>query len=108
MGTGQKITYVQTLCGNDPEATNELVELYLSDAEAAILRRLYRVYGNVPDTAVMPSIYDALQCKLAMRYFMRRGGEGEISHAENGVSRIYGSANDEDLLIEVMPYARIF
>ena len=107
MDIGTKIVYMQTLCGNDPEATSELCEVYLSDAEAAILRRLYRVYGNVPDTATVPAIYDALECKLAARYFMRRGGEGEISHAENGVSRIYGSVNDEDLLMEVMPYARV-
>ena len=108
MTDSQKIVYTQTLIGADADATDELIALYLSDAEAAILRRLYRAYGNVPSNATVPPIYDALECKLATRYFFRRGGEGEIEHSENGVSRSYGSVNDEDLLMEVMPYARTY
>ncbi len=109
MSEGQKIVYTQTLCGNDPEATDELIGVYLSDAEDKILGRLYRAYGGeYPEGTTVPPQYCGLQCRLAMRAFVRRGGESEISHAENGVSRIYGSVNDEDLLMEVMPYARMY
>lgn len=108
MTDSQKIVFTQTLIGEDADATDELIAVYLSEAEAAILRRLYRVYGNVPDAAAVPPMYDILSCKLAARYFFRRGGEGEIEHSENGVSRSYGSVNDEDLLMEVMPYARTY
>lgn len=107
MTDSQKIVFTQTLIGADVEATDELIAVYLSDADAAILRRLYRAYGNVPDTATVPPTYDLLSCKLAARYFFRRGGEGEFEHSENGVSRAYKSVNDEDLLMEVMPYARV-
>ena len=54
----------------------------------------------------MPAEYEMLQCELAARYFFRRGGEGEITHSENGISRGYGSVNDEDLLMEVIQVAR--
>lgn len=107
MTTAEKISIVKTLVDNDPAATDALVSVYLSDAETAILRRLYRVYADLPDGVSTPAIYDFLSCKLAARYFYRRGGEGEISHSENNVNRSWGSVNDEDLLMEVMPYARV-
>lgn len=103
MTDAQKIEYVQTLV-SDEEATDALVSVYLKDAENAILRRRYP-FGT-------PSIYDIsqydiLQCKLAVRYFLRRGGEGEIAHNENGVNRTYGSVNDEDLLREIIQVAKV-
>lgn len=55
----------------------------------------------------MPSEYDVLQCQLAARYFLRRGGEGEVTHSENGINRTYGSVNDSDLLQEIVPFAKI-
>ena len=48
-----------------------------------------------------------LACKLAYRYFFRRGSEGEQIHNENGIHRHYGSVNDEDLLREIMPYVQV-
>ncbi len=104
----EKITIVQTLVENDSAATDALCAVYLSEAKSDILRRLYRAFGEVPEDAAMPPMYDFLQCKLASRRFLKRGGQGEMSHNENGVNRSYYSADDEDLLKEVMPYARVF
>lgn len=104
MTNAEKITMAQTLIG-DSEATDALVSVYLEDAKSAILRRRYPF--GMPDNAEVESIYEMLQIKLAARYFLRRGGEGEISHSENGISRTYGSVNDEDLLMEVTPFAKV-
>ena len=93
---------VQTLLENDPSATDALVGVYLQDAKAAILRRLYP-FGGYEDAGI-PPVYELLWCKLAVRYFLRRGAEGEIVHEENGINRQYGSVGDEDLLREVTPY----
>lgn len=101
-----KISITQTLVENDPKATEAVIAVYLSDAEAAILRRLY-IFG-VPEGAEVPDMYAYSQCELAARYFLRRGAQGEVVHNENGVNRTYGSANDEDILREIMPFAKVF
>lgn len=104
MTDSEKITLVQTLVG-DSEATDALVGVYLEDAKSAILRRRYPF--KMPETAEVEPRYEMLQVKLATRYFLRRGGEGELHHSENGIDRIYGSVNDEDLLMEVTPFAKV-
>ena len=103
----EKISTVQVLVENDPTATDAVVTVYLAKAESAILRRLYP-YG-IPSTVTdsIPEKYELLQCELASRYFLRRGAEGEYIHDENGTNRHYGSVNDEDLLSEVVPYAKV-
>lgn len=104
MTEAEKIETVQALVGFDEMATSQLVGVYLADAKDAILRRRYPF--GVPESYDI-SQYDYLQCKLAMRYFLRRGAEGEIAHNENGVNRTYGTVNDEDLLREVLQIAKV-
>ena len=104
MTTAEKITMAKTLIG-DEAATDALVSVYLDDANSAILRRRYP-FGVPDDVAEIPR-YDMLQVKLAVRYFLRRGGEGENRHSENGIDRTYGSVNDEDLLMEITPIAKV-
>lgn len=99
-----KIAMVKTLVENDEAATDAVVLVYLEKARAAILRRLYP-WGQWTEETTIPLKYEMLQCELASRYFLKRGSEGEYIHDENGVNRHYNSANDEDLLQEVVPYA---
>lgn len=89
----------------DSHTTEAKMLAYLAKAERVIIRRLDPL-GAVGVTAV-PAQYDVLQCELAARYSFRAGGEGEVSHNENGVNRTYGSVNDEDLLREIMPYVKV-
>lgn len=103
MTNAEAISIVQTLVENDPAATDALVSVYLRDAQAAIMRRLYP-FGIPSNVTEVPPVYELLWCKLACRYFLRRGAEGERLHEENGINRQYGSVNDEDLLMEVTPY----
>lgn len=104
MELASKIQIVQTLVENDAAATSALITVYLTDAESAILRRLYPFSYRTEQEGI-PAKYEMLQCKLAARYFLRRGAEGESMHEENGVNRHYNSVNDEDLLMEVTPFA---
>ena len=104
MKKAEKITRVQTLVGNDAGATNDLIGILLDDAEQAILNRIYPF--GIPDDAEMPMRYESIQCKLAQRYFLRRGAEGEIAHHENGVNRTYDSVDDEDLFKTIVPIAK--
>lgn len=105
MTQASKITTVQTLLDNDPQATSELVEIYLADAKEAILNRMYP-FGR-PDGADLPERYEYYQVRLAQRFFLRRGAEAEIVHNENGVNRTYGSVNDEDILRNIMQVAKV-
>lgn len=105
METSAKITTVKTLV-NDSTLTDEFVTVYLNKAESAIRNRMYPfglpLQNGQEITFVVPTKYEMLQCELACNYILKRGGEGEIKHDENGISRTYDSVNEEKLLMEVM------
>ena len=102
----EKITMVQTLVESDPGATDEVVSVYLDLALNAMLERLYP-YDSEKEEGDLPVRYDAIQCELAARYFLRRGGQGEMTHEENGVNRSYASVDDEDILRRLTPFAKV-
>lgn len=106
MTTAEKITNVKQKVDNDPLATDAVVIDCLDDAAEAIFLQMYP-FGVPDDVIDVPRRYERLQCRLAARYFLRKGGEGEISHGENGIQRRYGSVNDGDLLQEVMQVVKI-
>lgn len=89
----------------DGDVSDARVNAFLEKAKEVILRRLDPL--GVVNPSDVPDIYAMLQCELAVRYYYRMGGEGEMSHGENGVNRTYGSVNDEDLLREIMPYVKV-
>ena len=105
MNIAEKINTVKALVGNDTSATDDLIAVYLDDAKEAILNRRYPF--GVPEMTDVPCAYERAQCKLAARYFFRRGAEGEKSHNEDGVNRSYGSVNDEDILMEIVQIAKV-
>lgn len=101
-----KKSTVRTLVENDPEATDATIAVYLNLACGAMLERLYP-YDASKTEADIPERYDMTQCELAARYFLRRGGQGEINHEENGVNRQYGSVDDADILNRLTPFAKV-
>ena len=105
MTTSEKITIVRTLA-NETGLSDDVVTVYLNKAESAIRNRMYPfglpLENGTEIAFVVPAKYEMLQCDLASRYILRRGGEGELKHGENGIERTYSSTNDEDLLMEVM------
>ena len=106
MDTAAKIARVTVLVENDPDATAETIAVYLDQAHDDMLEQLY---PNHPEKTVddIPARYDGIQCELAARYFLRRGGQGEINHEENGVNRQYGSVDDSDILNKLLPFAKV-
>ena len=106
MTDAEKITMVQTLVESDAEATDSVVSVYLHLACSAMLERLYPFDPNRSEYD-LPTRYDTIQCELAARYFLRRGGQGEINHEENGVNRQYGSVDDADILQRITPYVKV-
>ena len=99
----QKIQMIQQLI-SDVTVTETAVSSYLAIAADRILNRVWP-FGGAP--AEWPEQYDFVQVQLAIRMIARRGGEGEIAHSENGVSRTYGSVDDEDILQQITPYVGV-
>ena len=106
MTDAEKTTMVQTLVESDPGATDDVVAVYLSLAGNAMLERLFP-YDSDKEIWDLPVRYDAIQCELAARYFLRRGGQGETNHEENGINRQYASVDDEDILKRLTPFAKV-
>lgn len=104
MQVADQMSIVVDLTG---ETDSDRITRYLNLAGAAILNRLYSAYTEPPEGAEVPEKYQMLQCQLAVRYIARRGGYGEISHSEGGVSRSWASPDDADLLNQVTPKACI-
>lgn len=106
MTDSEKVVLVKALVENDTRATTELVTIYLDLARDAVLGKMYP-FGK-PDTVVsVPTRYEHIQCRLASRYFLRMGAEGEITHSENGITRSYASADEDDLLKKVLPVVKV-
>lgn len=100
MTDSEMIALVQSIC-DDKRATDEICQVYLQFAADRILDRLYP-FGRGTKTEV-PAEWQTLQCELAARLYLRRGGEGEIVHIENGIHRHYHSTTEEDLLGRLTP-----
>lgn len=105
MSETEKINLVQSLI-DDALMDDEQVTAYLSVAKARIMDKRHPF--GVPAGAEMPVQYEHLQCELAVRLIARRGGEGQVSHGENGVTRMWASADDSDLLSRVTPCVGVF
>ena len=106
MNGSAKTALVQTLVENDAEATASTIAVYLDLAQNAMLERLFP-YDASKTASDIPERYDTIQCELAARYFLRRGGQGEISHEENGVNRNYDSVDDYDILLRLTPFVKV-
>lgn len=103
----EKIVMTRNLTGDGSDtATTELLNVYLQVACGKMLERLYP-YDTSKVASDIPERYHALQCELASRLYLRRGGEGETSHEENGVNRTYGSVDDGDILSRLTPFAKV-
>jgi hypothetical protein len=100
MAVENMVTTTLALIG-DPNATEDLVNIYLDIAARKMCDRLYPFD---PTQTAIPEVYQMDQCELAARLYLRRGAEGEISHNENGINRTYGSVSDEDILSRLTPY----
>lgn len=106
MDGSAKTAMVQTLVENDAQATASTIAVYLDLAQNAMLERLFP-YDASKTASDIPERYDTIQCELAARYFLRRGGQGEINHEENGVNRQYATVDDEDILKRLTAYAKV-
>lgn len=104
MTENYKLKRLKLAVGAD-SSEEELLLMYLSDAERAILNRLYPLDDTV---SVIPDRYSSRQIEIAVYLYNKRGAEGEISHNENGINRTYESASIPDsMLSDIIPYGSV-
>jgi len=85
---------------------DDLLLMYLTDAERAILNHLYPMDEDVAHT--LPTRYESRQVEIAAYLYNKRGAEGETSHNENGISRSYENGSIPDsMLSDIIPYGSV-
>lgn len=83
----------------NPQVSDALLEFYLDNARDIICD-----LRNSTDIEVQ---YLNIQVKMAIEMFNKRGAEGQISHSENGISRMYEKADlSPSLLNQITPMVR--
>ncbi len=102
MQESDKIAMVKSMANETDEST---VSAYLGIAASKICRRAYPFDPTVSD---VPEQYGFLQVEIAVYLLNKRGGEGELSHSENGISRSYENGDvPESMMRQVVPMAGV-
>ena len=103
MTDAEKILLVQSMTD---ETDSTVISAFLSMAAEAI--RHYADPYKMRDETELLEEYGGVQVKAASYYLNKRGGDGEISHSENGISRTYEAADlPPSLLQEIVPYCGV-
>lgn len=88
------------------ENDKDILSAYLLIAKEKLLSHIYPY--SYEDDMEVPHKYDGLHVEIAAYFINKRGAEGEVSHAENGVSRTYADADiPANMLRRIVPMASV-
>lgn len=99
MTDAEKITYLKMK--DNAKESPEALSAALLTAKYAIMTRAYPYKQNF-DNIEFPSKYDMLQVDIANVLLKKIGAEGETQHSENGIERIYESADIPQSMLSVI------
>lgn len=102
MSVDEKIELVRTMAGLPADESDAVILAYLRLAGRKVIGRCYPFR---PEETEVPAAYAMNQVEIAVYLLNKRGGEGETSHSENGISRAYEAAGvPESMLREISPF----
>lgn len=102
MTDAEKLAMVKAMTGETDEA---VLSTYLSIAGNKVCRK---AYPFDPTVTVVPTQYEYVQVEIAVYLLNKRGAEGQTSHSENGISRVYEDGDiPPTLLREITPCAAV-
>lgn len=102
MQEAEKNALVKAMANETDEST---VSAYLCIAASKICRRAYPFDPSIME---VPEQYSYLQVEIATYLLNKRGGEGELSHSENGISRSYENGDvPESMMQQIVPMAGV-
>jgi hypothetical protein len=82
-----------------PSDSDIVLQFYLDMAGAIIC--------ELRDSTVVETKYLTHQVQMAVELYNKRGAEGQIQHEENGIKRVYSSADiSKELLSKIIPVAK--
>ena len=88
MTLDEKLTVLRAMVGG-PD-TDDVLSTYFTLAGGKIIAKAFPYRTDVTE---VPAQYDYLHLEIAAYMLNKRGGEGEVSHSENGISRSYENAD---------------
>lgn len=95
----EKRVALATMIAPDTD-TEAVLDSMVKAAEALVLNRLYPF--GYPDGTAVPGRYEGIQVQLAVVLYSQRGAEGQTSHSENGISRVWPEKSQ--LLARIVPH----
>jgi hypothetical protein len=104
MTQDEKMTFLKTqLTDNGIVPTDEELSALLLITKGAILNARYPLKEY--EDADVPQKYVYLQLQMCIQMYNKRGAEGQVSHSENGISRVWEEGDiPQSLLKLVVPY----
>ena len=88
MTNAEKLTQLKALLQITDGAQDATLAVYLDLAKAEILSWLYS--GRTPDGVEdVPTRYEPTQIMACVAGFSQAGAEGQLSHSENSISRVW-------------------
>lgn len=88
------------------ESEENQLSLLLRFSASKIINRRYPFDDDITE---VPAKYLNLQVRIAAELFAKMGAEGQTSHSENGINRVWDDADvAKSMLAEVVPKAKAF
>jgi hypothetical protein len=101
MTNEEKIERLAVLISPDT-ASDSLLLYLLEQSEGIALNRRYPF--GVPEGASLSPFHEQIQIRIAVELYSKMGAEGQIEHAENGVTRKWEAADvSPSLLRQIVP-----
>ena len=101
MTNEQKIEKLKVLISPDT-ASDLLLSFLLEQAEGIILNRRYPF--GAPEGVTLSPLHEQIQIRMAVELFSKMGAEGQLEHAENGITRKWEAGDvSSSLLRQIIP-----
>lgn len=90
MTDAEKLAKLRQMLDSTDTTSDDICNTYLTAAEKAIIQLAFP-YGD--GSEVLPSKYEYEQIEIAAYFLNKRGAEGETSHSEGGINRVFESGD---------------
>lgn len=105
MDNDVRLSHLKLLLGIKGWDEDELLNMFLSIAAQKILDRAFPFDEDVKE---VPRRYHLKQVEIAAYLYNKQGAEGQTAHAENGITRTYGSADVPEAMLQgIVPHVKV-